>query len=262
MAEWTKAADCKSVSYTLVGSNPTPFIIFQEKKKYYTIHWSKIRSAYWNAERFSSPFYSKFFSEQHYFQKKANLVEILNVHKMYKHFFLYPTLPLATLQLLLFRKVSKKKLLLLSFKKNNTSIILKSFKLRTHYFTFTLGSLFSSFLTRKNMKKSRKFKLLLPRFLRKVLLLINTHTVSLLIQGVPENLAAFILSLTKPINHSYNNPFRSIAFAEKGEVTPNLKFQDLTFRQASVSAKIKKKKKGKVKRKVLRKIIYRNKVSD
>ena len=27
MAEWSKAADCKSVSYTLVGSNPTFLIL-------------------------------------------------------------------------------------------------------------------------------------------------------------------------------------------------------------------------------------------
>ena len=59
MAEWTKAADCKSVSKTLVGSNPTLFNI----KTYYL---SK-----------SINFYNNKFNTKNYYSKKLSLIDTI-----------------------------------------------------------------------------------------------------------------------------------------------------------------------------------------
>jgi hypothetical protein len=157
---------------------------------------------------------------------------------------------------------SKVRLLRLTFKKLNTSIVLGKFSPYHHQLTFSVGATFSSYLPKKNMKRSRKYKLLLMRLIRKLLLLLNMYDITLLVKKAPHDLPLLILSLTKPLTHTYTNPFTQKIHNESLTTLNTIKLWGVTFQKTLNFAALKGRKRGKVKRKVYRKLIYRNNVVD
>jgi len=149
------------------------------------------------------------------------------------------------------------------FNKHQFFISLMDFFKRRNYISLLPGLLIKYLEGRKKgAKKILTTKLLLVRFLRKILIMSGITHLSMLVKGLPLHLPQLFSFLNKPLPHIIIDPFTKKPIDETGEEYLTFKYFSLTFLNPKPYGYQKTQKKGRVKRKIRRKIIRLARVID
>ena len=251
MAEWSKAADCKFVSNSRVGSNPTllnilyilPFndnVILNFNNLF---HKKNLKKFFQIKIFFNTPtllLYIKYIKnlKKFLFQKKYHLNFFLNNNQIYFH----------------------KYILLLNFKRLRFFPVLKT--LYNHVFnTLSLGLLLKFFVKGKFFLKSKIMYLTLISFIRKILLFAEFKQLILIIKKQPKYFLDLLTMLTTTNICHYIHPFTTAVVDEK-QFKNSFIFKYITFSNTKPYHNVKTKQRGRLKRKIVKKVIQLNKILD
>lgn len=122
------------------------------------------------------------------------------------------------------------------------------------YFQISSGVFMKFFQKKKSMRRSRTLKVLMLRFLRKLLLLIKLPRIHLYVSGVPALLGLLLETLHKPLPHAIIDPLTKRLVDEVNEPESFGSFSQITFNDSKPFGIVKQKKRGRVKRKIRRKL--------
>lgn len=152
--------------------------------------------------------------------------------------------------------------LYLTFNKHRFVITLTNSKERTTHLFITAGLLLRYFQNRKSLKKNKAMRLLMARFLRKVLIILKLKRVVVYIRGIPLYFELFLNMLYRPLSHVFTNPLTGSEIDEtlKNHLVFNV--HKIFFHKIKPFGYQKTRKKGRVKRKIRRKLVKLNKVID
>lgn len=153
--------------------------------------------------------------------------------------------------------------LLFNFKKHYLHLTL--FGAKDEVFFSINTSLFLKFIGyKKSLKKSYSLKLLLIKYLRKLLIVSNITNFYLYIKNTSAQLNKFIQLLQKPFNHTFTNPLTGeIVGEEVGRVAiTRFNFPYIIFLPNRPYGFMKTKKVGRLKRKIRRRLIKLNRIID
>ena len=125
---------------------------------------------------------------------------------VYSTIYLLPHLELY----LKIRKVQKKvpyHLLRFRFKQHSLVVTLTGENCRLTRFFVTPGLFLKYFKCKKSLKRGKAMKLLLIRFVRKMILVLRLRHLNLHLRGVPLYIELFLEALNRPLAHAFNDPF-------------------------------------------------------
>lgn len=248
MAEWSKAADCKSVrKLALVRIQFFSFV--KEIKNYKT-------------------FYKDLFFNPDVMHTVP--VEVENVAKRTKvlprPMNLIPK-PLLSYNFLdrgynLANKTfyNSTKALSLNFSRGKFFPVIRTLSGSTYFF-LSLGLLSKFLLKGKSFTKSKSVYLLLASFLRKVLLFSSLKNMYLFVNKTPLYFKEIMSSINDSVVSIYKNPFAQTSVNEKELLNP-FSFPLIFFTNNKPYGFMKTKQKGRLKRKIARRITILNKVLD
>ena len=131
----------------------------------------------------------------------------------------------------------------------------------THFFV-SVGVFMKHFKRKKSLRKSRSLKILMMRFLRKLLLSLGLPNIELIVRGTPFYLNILLNSLFKPIPHAVNNVLGGPLIDEASGKRQSLNIEAIQFEKFKAFGFMKAKKRGRVKRKIRRRLYRFNQVSD
>jgi hypothetical protein len=156
--------------------------------------------------------------------------------------------------------------LLFNFKKHYLYITLLDNK-NNIMFSIHTGLFLKFFNYKKSLKKSKSLKIILIRYLRKLLLLSKINNFTLYIQQTSDQLNKLLQILQKPINHPFTDPLTGQVINEEVEFDKNKKkqffnFLYIVFLKNKPYGIMKTKKTGRLKRKIRRLIIKANRIID
>ncbi len=185
----------------------------------------------------------------------------LSTPARYAHFFVFPRTQL-------YLKVSKQRKRIIYhqvwFRFNKNRLILSLYtpaKVKTHFYV-SVGIFMKHFKHKKSLRKSRSLKILMMRFLRKVLIALRLANIELCFRGVPFYLNLLLASLFRPIPHLIPDPLHEDIIDEASNPKRNLNVSSIIFTNPKPFGYLKPKKRGRVKRKIRRKLYRFNVVSD
>lgn len=148
------------------------------------------------------------------------------------------------------------------FRGSKFTLTLQDKLLRKTHLHIVPGFFIKYFQSRKALKRSRSLKLLMVKFFRKILLVLDLPMVALRIRGIPALLELMLTNLFKPAAHPILNPLTGTILDETQPMTSRLRIGSITFETSKPFGYLKPKKKGRVKRKIRRKITSLNNVID
>lgn len=131
----------------------------------------------------------------------------------------------------------------------------------THFFLST-GLLLKYFERKKSIKKNKSMKLLMIRFLRKLLILLRLKNIVLKVRGVPLYMDILLAMLFRPLSHFFTDPFTGLEVDEIQRKKNHLNFSAIVFTKFKPFGYQKTKKRGRIKRKIRRKLVKLNAVID
>lgn len=275
MAEWSKAADCNSVRYTLslVRTQPFSFLkrtkfsrsrfIFLDKE-FPGARLFRVNKARWlSPKRFISQnreygLFSKFFKQATY---SAFLGE--------RQFFIF--------LLGKFRYVSPllRGFLFGSQSKNSTFFLLNLDHKRRRFFPHfsnilekktlfnsSLGIIARYFSNKKSFMRSKASFILSASYVRRILTYIGCPSLRLGVRGTPKHLMDIINILLSPANVFYKNPYKRGDMVNEAITRPLLTFTYVLFLSNKPFGPKKVRKKGRLKRKIWKKIRIANQLLD
>ena len=153
--------------------------------------------------------------------------------------------------------------LILNFKQHKLSLILTDHLKKRNHFVLETGMLLKYMEgKKKSAKKSLSTKLVLMRFLRKLLLISGLSSFEIIVKGVPLFLPRLIRFLKAPLPSVINDPVTGQTIDETGERVAQFKFNTLIFVRPKPFGFQKTRKRGRIKRKIRRKIISKARVID
>lgn len=156
--------------------------------------------------------------------------------------------------------------LMFNFKKHYLYITLlhKKKKKNTIYFALNTGLFLKFFSFKKSLKKSKSLKLLLMRYLRKLLILSRINNFNLYIKQTSDQLNKLIQTLQKPLNHSFTDPLTGLVIDEESSKTPRelFNFIYIIFLKNKPFGTMKLKNSGRLKRRIRRRITNMNRIID
>jgi len=132
-----------------------------------------------------------------------------------------------------------------------------------NYISLSVGLFLKFFKNKKSFKKNKLIKLLLVKYVRKLLIVSGIKNIYLYVQKKPLFFQELCKTLTTPLVNSFLNPLTSLPLNEN----LNLKQQPfhiryLFFRQPKPYNTMRASRQGRLKRKVMRRIIRTNRISD
>jgi len=192
---------------------------------------------------------------------KTRLNYILNYTYSYNLFFNSIFLDIFYINKFLKKKNRLIYFLILSFKKNKLFINLKNIN-KKNYISLSTGLFIKFFEKRKSLKKNKTIKLLMAKYIRKVLLISKIKNLILIIKKLPIFINEIVNFFNLPIAHKFINPVDNKIIEENENNFTQLKFLYFLFLNNKDFSKNKKPQKGRIKRKILRKIIFENKIVD
>jgi hypothetical protein len=289
MAERSKAADCKSVRNTRVGSNPTFLIVkkYNFKLRLFTLNRSQsVKHVVLKPKNFVYNY--KYFSVNFLFRNNPNLflwdqklfehnTLLLGFFKMYSSplFLIKPLLYFLTSYIYILNfKPSKvvnflnlnpylntfKKILLLNFKRSRFFPTLRNTSGGT-LLTLSLG-LFSSFFKKgKFFIKNKSVYLTVVGFLRKILIYINVKQFLLFVKHTPLYLNEMLNMINNPVINFYKNPFTG-DLVNENFLLNKFYFNTILFTVNKNYGFMKSRKKGRIKRKITKRITTANRLVD
>lgn len=265
------------------------FLIFVVNKyNYYTINWKKNYEFYHSLsfliyqtnlkslkKKFSNVKYYKLLetirnnnykmkikNEKNFNKiKKNRLISIINYIKLYNLFFYSIFLDIFYLNKFLKKKNRLIYFLILSFKKNKLFFNLQNFN-KINYLSISTGFFIKFFEKRKSIKKNKTIKLLMSKYIRKILIVSKIKNIILIIKKIPVFINEIINFLNTPIAHKFINPIDGKDIEENEINYIQFKFLYFLFKENINFSKNKKPQKGRIKRKILRKVTFENKIID
>jgi hypothetical protein len=251
VAEWSKAADCKSVrKLSLVRTQFFSIVTINVRNTYKTFFrdlYFDINTEKKNALNFESkiniviipkmltPSFYAFSLTKYVFKDRG-----YNAHRRQFH---NPTKTLA-----------------LNFTRNRFFPTIRTVLGET-YLSLSLGLLSKFLLKGKSFTKSKTVFLLLASFLRKVLLFSSFKNLYLFINKTPLYFKEIMSTINNSVINIYKNPFSDALIAEKETVNPFL-FPVIVFTNNKPYGFMKVKQKGRLKRKISRRLTMINRVLD
>lgn len=133
---------------------------------------------------------------------------------------------------------------------------------KKNYLSLNSGPFLKFFKKKKSFRKTKTIKLLMAKFMRKLLLLANITTLILTVNQVPLFLNEIINFFNQSIIHKFLNPFTNKFVDESVFQYRYIKFIYYIFRRNVSFVKYKSKHAARVKRKIRRKLILLDKVID
>jgi hypothetical protein len=153
--------------------------------------------------------------------------------------------------------------IIFKFNRHQFFISLMDFYQRLNYISLLPGLLIKHLVGRKKgAKKALTTKLLLVRFLRKILLISRIRRLHMVIKSLPLHLPQLFNFLNKPLPHVIKDPFTRKPIDETGEIHTIFEYYALTFLYPKSYGYQKTRKKGRIKRKIRRKIVRLARVID
>ena len=131
----------------------------------------------------------------------------------------------------------------------------------THFFV-SVGIFMKHFKRKKSLRKGRAFKILMMRFLRKLLLTLKLPSLELVVRGAPFYLTLLLNSLFKPIPHPVPDLLTGGSINEVSNKKRNLSIESIQFERFKAFGYMKPKKRGRVKRKIRRRLYRFNQIDD
>ena len=125
---------------------------------------------------------------------------------------------------------------------------------RADYFFVSAGIFTRYFFFQKSVKKSKALKLVMARFTRKMIILLDLCNIILLVRGLPFMLENLILTLLSPLRHPFVSPLLGDVFDEVNTVGKSLCISSLVFFNIKPFGFVKTRLKGRIKRKIRRRI--------
>ena len=125
----------------------------------------------------------------------------------------------------------------------------------TTYFFISTGLFSKFFQHRKSLRKNKATKILMVRFLRKILLILNIDQLQFISSGVPLFLDKLLSTLYRQLPHPFTNPFTGSVIDESTSRNFNLNISKLFFHKSRPFGYLPTKKRGRVKRKIRRKLV-------
>ena len=163
--------------------------------------------------------------------------------------------------------------LILKFKKAYFYVTLLDSQNRI-FFSLHTGMFLKFFNYKKSLKKSKSFKILLIRYLRKLLIVTGINNFNLVIRWTSNHLSKLLHILQKPIPHAFVDPLTRTTVLEQSiklkqgaadpyrKTQPVFNFVYIVFVKTKPYGTMKTKKIGRIKRKIRRKVMKLNKISD
>lgn len=124
------------------------------------------------------------------------------------------------------------------------------------------GYFLKYFQKRKCLKKGRNIRVLMAKYLRKLLILSKINNLVLWVKSTPLFLPELLTVLNTPILHKFNNPFTGEEFQESERNASSFRFLYFFFIKTVNYGKFKQRRKGRIKRKITRKLYRKNKIVD
>ena len=252
MAEWSKAADCKSVrKLSLVRTQFFSIIAPQMQIKYKTF----FKDLYFDTVNYNSV-------PETIVGIKTKIQKIAKIHT--PGFYAY------NLTKYVFKDrgynahrrkfYNPTKTLALNFTKNRLFPTLRTVLGETYLF-LSLGLLSKYLLKGKAFTKSKTVFILLASFLRKVLLFSSFKNLYLFVNKTPLYFKEIMSTINDSVINIYKNPFSNALVAEK-EYTNPFVFPVIVFTNNKPYGFMKTKQKGRLKRKISRRLTMINRVLD
>ena len=260
MAEWSKAADCKSVSYSRIGSNPILFIFiiivffkikrdlrFIKLERYFLAHNRNIGTANVDSNCASLKFllitYKSFNSLLACLLKlnlySSTLSSTTSVNKSLSSFNLD-----------------------LNFLRNRFFPQLLSTVKKSTIFNCSLGVTSSYFSKKKSFLRSKAAYALLSVYIRRLLVYTGVNSLMLRVIGLPLHLNFITRLILLNSNVLYRNPFKTKFIVNEKDNPISIKFSYVIFINNKFFGLQKRKKKGRLKRKINKRISVINNITD
>jgi hypothetical protein len=207
-----------------------------------------------NLRKKCSAYFSKFF-----FKRLESFKNLFNLYNLL-FYFIYTDL----YNLVRFLKTKKQRschYIIFSFIQNRLFINLQNINKKNYLFMST-GLFIKFFERRKSFKKNKLIKLLMAKFLRKLIILSRITNVILFIKNNPVFLLEIINFLNTPIAYKFVDPHEPRTIEETEKSPYLVKILYFIFLNNRDFSKNKKRKQGRVKRKILRKLVFQNRVID
>jgi len=126
---------------------------------------------------------------------------------------------------------------------------------RTHFFV-TPGLFIKYFQGKKSLKKNKSLKLLMSRFMRKLLLVLKLKDVGIVTRGTPVHIEQLLSFLFKPLSHPFLDPLSGERINEADstrgpkKTALSIGITSIRFDASKPYSYQKTKKKGRIKRKI------------
>ena len=296
MAERSKAADCKSVGKTHVGSNPTPlnmtklkFFNIKHLKYFHKINRIKInffvKNLYTNQLNLNYRYFLnniKYSTKKNYnyffFKYNFFISNLININSKFYIYNPYMTTKFSFIFFFSFfflktnnhffntffiktnsHFFNNKKILMLNYKRSRFFPNIQD--MNKTYLSLSLG-MFSKFFNKgKSFIKNKSNFLVIAGFLRKVLTYTSIKNLILIVKRNPLFLQEILSNINQPVISNYKHPFNDNLV---DEILFNKPFYFFIF--IFINSKkytfMKIRKKGRVKRKILKKVVKVNKLID
>ena len=250
MAEWSKAADCKSVrKLSLVRTQFFSIVNLKIQTKYKTF----FKNLYFNEENHCNAYVAnenlndtssiKILRPSFYAYNLTKYVFKDRGYNAHRRKFHNPTKTLA-----------------LNFTRNRFFPTLRTIVGETYFF-LSLGLLSKFLLKGKSFTKSKTVFILLASFLRKVLLFSSFKNLYLFVNKTPVYFKEIMSTINDSVINIYKNPFSNNLFTEKEVPNPFI-FPVIVFTNNKPYGFMKVKQKGRLKRKIARRLTMINRVLD
>ena len=141
------------------------------------------------------------------------------------------------------------------FNKHRLVISLTDEKYQRTHFTLAIGLFLRYFQYRKSLRKNKALKILLARFLRKILVTVKLKDIHLILRGVPLYLDLLLSTMFKPLSHPFKDPLTGDVVDETTQAKLPISFSEVRFIRFKPFGYQKTRKKGRIKRKIKRKIV-------
>jgi len=131
-----------------------------------------------------------------------------------------------------------------------------------NYFSLSVGLFLKFFNNQKSLKKTKTFKFLLVKLLRKLLIVSGIRQFVIFFKRPPILLAEVFRFLTSPLITPFYDPVQDKTCIEDDRKYTRFSFKYFFFLKTVSYTTMKGKQKGRLKRKISKKIIKRNRIAD
>lgn len=133
-----------------------------------------------------------------------------------------------------------------------------------NYLSLSVGLFLKFFKNKKSFKKNKLVKMLLIKYLRKLLIVSEIRDIILYVKKTPVFFTELLKTLTTPVIHPFLNPHTGKVYDDNmmnSKISfPNIKY--LIFSKTKAYGYMKGPQKGRLKRKIMRRIIQTNRMPD